>query len=551
MRLIGRRTALGHIGAILTLAHCDPLLTDLVPAPANVGTFPYHPLVFHLDLAILAYQLHGQSLVWPFDPYYEERTHGAGVSRDAFIAKVAAWVQEQAAAQAGVTALGTFRGPGALGGFPNNPTHDPILYDYSLIHPWSHAIMNAAAEWTEYLTPDAITSRVRDVFVSYRRAGGAATDMTIDAPPLGRDDRTTGATDVLIAFEGGTGDKGEPGQPASQSLMGCVLMRSTFEGYDVHVAFRGSRSGDATRAATSALPTDQPSGNPDWITDLGSDKISAADGVGDITMTGAVCRGFAFSMESILPAVFAALEKISAIAGGAAPRNIFVTGHSLGAALAQMFTSAVLLGDAYSASGSSMPASLAAWPWAAIKLITFAAPRAGDLQWAQTLTVGALQSDFYDAPLLPYDPDARYVTDPEIVARLFDETRPCGFRVLVSNDPVTADVFGGSHVGTTVYVNGDLPTDWVAPPSFDSHEPITIRKYMTDAMSDPRTPPIAWRYRALTELAPAYDANQAGSDAQLAILRDAVLQYYEGAGEWFDAPTFTSHYDLMTSIENQ
>lgn len=545
MHLIGRRRALGQMGALLTLAHCDPLLSDFVPAQANIGTFPYHPLVFHLDLAILAYQLHGQSLVWPFDPYYEERTHGVGVSRDAFIAKVGAWVQQQAAAQAGVTALGTFRGPGALGGFPNNPTHDPILYDYSLIHPWSHAIMNAAGTWTEYLTPDAITSRVRDVFVSYRRAGGAASDVTLDPAPLGRDDRTAGATDVLVAFEGGTGDKGEPGQPASQSLMGCVLMRHTFEGYDVHVAFRGSRSGDATRAATSALPTDQPSGNPDWITDLGTDKISAADGIGDITQAGSVCRGFAYSMESMLPAVFTALDKIAEIAGGVPPRNVFVTGHSLGAALAQVFTSAMLLGDR-----SSMPASLAAWPWAAMKLITFAAPRAGDLQWAKTLTIDHLQSDFYEVPLLPYDPDARYVTDPEIVARLFDESRPCGFRVLVSNDPVTANVFGGSHVGKTVYVNGDLQTDWVSPPSFDSHEPITIRKYMLDAMSDPRTPAVAWRYRALTELAPSYDATQAGSDAQLAILRDAVIQYYADAGEYFDAATFTSHFDSMTSIES-
>jgi hypothetical protein len=538
------------MGAVLTLAHCDPLLPNFVPAPANIGTFPYHPLVFHLDLATLAYQLHGQSLVWPFDPYYEERTHGVGVSREAFMAKVAAWAQQQGAAQAGVTALGTFRGPGVLGGFPNNPTHDPILYDYSLIHPWSHAIMNAAAEWTEYLTPDAITSRIHDVFVSYRRAGGNATDMTLDPVPLGRDDRTVGASDVLIAFEGGTGDKGEPGQPASQSLMGCVLMRTTFEGYDVHVAFRGSRSGDATRAATSALPTDQPSGNPDWITDLGTNKISAADGAGDITLVGSVSRGFVFAMESILPAVFNALEKVAAIAGGVAPRNIFVTGHSLGSALAQVFTSAVLMGDAYSVGGSAMPASLAAWPWATIKLITFAAPRSGDFQWAQALTVDHLQSDFYDTPLLPYDANALYVTNPEIVTRLFDESRPCAFRVLVSNDPITADVFGGSHVGKTVYVNGDLPTDWVAPPSFDSHEPITIRRYMTDAMGDPRTPPIAWRYRALTELAPTYDASQAGSDAELVKLRDAVTEYYISAAEFFDDATFTSHFDLMTSIEN-
>ncbi|HEY1960212.1 MAG TPA: hypothetical protein VGH28_31600 [Polyangiaceae bacterium] len=543
-RLIGRRRALAELGALVALVRCDPLLPDFVPAPASLGTFPYHPLVFHLDLAILAYQLHGQSLVWPFDPFYEERTHGVGLARDAFMQKVASWVTQQAAAQAGVTSLGTYRGPGALGGFPNNPTHDPILYDYSLIHPWSHAVMNADAQWTEYLTPDAITSRIEDVYVSYRKAGGAESDVVIDPVPLGRDDRTAGATDVLIAFEGGTGDKGEPGQPASQSLMGCALMRRTTEGYDVHVAFRGSRSGDAIRAATSALSTEEASGNPDWITDLGSKLVSAADGVGDITAIGSVCRGFSRSMESMLPAVFLALEKISELAGGAPPRNVFVTGHSLGAALAQHFTSAILLGD------SPVPAALSAWPWQTIKLITFAAPRAGDTQWAQTLTEDRLQSDFYNQPLLPYDPDARYVTDPEIVARLFDESRPAAFRVLISNDPVTADVFGGAHVGKTVYVNGDLPTDWAAPPSFASHEPVNIRKYMTDAMADPRTPAVAWRYRALEELAPTYDASQAGSDADFAKLGDGVVQYYASSDEWLDVDAFTSHFDLMTSIEN-
>jgi len=544
-RLVTRRRALVDLGALLSatlLPRCAPLLSDVIPPAADLGTFPYHPLVFHLDLAILAYQLHGQSLVWPFDPYYEERAHGVGDSRDAFMAKVSAWVETQAAAQAGVTSLDAVRGPGALGGFPNNPTHDPILYDYSLIHPWSHAIMNASAEWTEYLTPDAITSRISDVFVSYRRAGGDATDVVIDPVPLGRDDRSAGASDVLIAFEGGTGDKGEPGQPASQSLMGCVLMRRTTEGYDVHVAFRGSRSGDAIRAATSALSTEEASGNPDWITDLGTDKVSAADGVGDVTETGSVCRGFARSMQSILPALFAAFEKIAAL-GGEAPRNLFVTGHSLGAALAQHFTSAMLLGDA------AKPAAVAAWPWATMKLVTFAAPRAGDTQWAEALTVDRLQSDFYNEPLLPFDPKALYVTDPEIVARLFDESRPAGFRVLISNDPITTDVFGGAHVGKTVYVNGDLPTDWVAPPSFDAHEPANIRKYMTDAMADARTPPIAWRYRALTELAPTYDPNQAGSDADFATLRDAVLAYYQEADEWFDATVFVSRFDLMTSLE--
>ena len=45
----------------------------------SLESFPYHPLVYHLDLSILAYQLYGQTLVWPFDPYYEE----LGDDRDA------------------------------------------------------------------------------------------------------------------------------------------------------------------------------------------------------------------------------------------------------------------------------------------------------------------------------------------------------------------------------------------------------------------------------------------------------------------------------------
>jgi len=70
----------------------------------------------------------------------------------------------------------------------------------------------------------------------------------------GRDRRrhgsVSGARDVLLVFEGGTGDKGDPGQPSSQSLMGFVLLRHapTGDHYDVHVTFRGNRSGSAGRA---------------------------------------------------------------------------------------------------------------------------------------------------------------------------------------------------------------------------------------------------------------------------------------------------------------
>jgi len=47
----------------------------------DLGGLPYHPFAFHLDLSIYAYQLYGQTLAWPFDPYYED----AGPGRDALM----------------------------------------------------------------------------------------------------------------------------------------------------------------------------------------------------------------------------------------------------------------------------------------------------------------------------------------------------------------------------------------------------------------------------------------------------------------------------------
>ena len=87
-------------------------------------------------------------------------------------------------------------------------------------------------------------------------------------------DRDVGAADLLYAFEGGTGDKGLAGEPHSQSLMGYVLMRWKGEhDYDVHVVFRGSRSGTASRALLEALSDEDARGNPDWITDMGYDLL--------------------------------------------------------------------------------------------------------------------------------------------------------------------------------------------------------------------------------------------------------------------------------------
>lgn len=543
--------ALLVLGTLLSTA-CEPLYPDDPPPLVELGSFPYHPLVFHLDLAILAYQLHGQSVIWPFDPFYEERDQGAGLSRDDFISRVRDFTKRYTADGA-PTGLDHYRGPGTLGGFANNPAHDPIIYNYSRIHPWSYTIVNPSGEWIEYQTPSLVTANIRDLYVAYRRANGAPTDTVIDAVPASRNDTAVGGNDVLIAFEGGTGDKGIVDQPASQSLMGFVLVRNTSEKtYDLHIAFRGSRSGNGGRAVLDAISADEASGNPDWITDLGYDLQDPTAGGNIITTSGAVRRGFARSMESILPNIFLAFSKVAQLKSGVAPSNIFVTGHSLGGGLAQLFVSAILLGNQYGPSGRgvAMPPQLANWPWTSLKLITFGAPRAGDVDWADSLTTAALQSDLFDDPISAWDTDAFSVTCPTIIDRLYDAHRPAAFRVLVSTDIVTTEKLGGvsTHVGKTVYVNGTLITDWFGFPNANSHEPVTIRQFMLDTLQDPRIPQFAWRYRPLTDFAPDRDSGQHGSDAEFHKLGAAILGYYRDHNLYFNADAFSADLQLMFTI---
>jgi hypothetical protein len=527
----------------------DPL------APTELGTFPYDPLVCELDLSILAYQLHGQSLVWPIDPYYEEHAGGRGTSRDTLMALVRAWAQRRGPAQVEAMAgLDAYRGPGVLAGIADNPAHDPIVYDYGRIHPWSATIANLDGTWTEYLTPREITRRIRDAYVSARPIGGDGETVELTQIVPARDDADPDAADVLCAFEGGTGDKGEPGQPASYSLMGFVLVRDTPGGFDLHVTFRGSRSGSVLRAATEALSSDEAKGNPDWITDLGWDVVDAGSGGGAVTTIGGVHRGFAQSMTSILPGAFQCLAKAAELRGAAAPTNIYVTGHSLGGGLAQHFASAVLLGDRYGPGGAgpAMPDAMRGWPWTHLKLVTFGAPRAGDYDWAVALSEDALGAPFYDpGPIETVDADAWLVVDPIVIASLHDASRPAGLRVLISTDPIATTAIGGygNHVGKTVYVNGTSFIDWLGVVDPVDHEPASIRDDILDAMADPRTPPVAWRYRELEELVPDRDDDEKGTPLEMEKLGAGLLGYYAAQGLWFDEAAFTRDLELLFAIE--
>ena len=534
--------------AIASLCACE--IDEGPPPVAELGTFPYHPVVFELDLAILAYQLHAQSMVWPIDPFYEEHAGARGTSRDALVAFIRTWAERRGDEQV-ASGAGVYRGPGSLVGLPDNPTLDPLIYDYSRLHPWSDGISNNDGRWTEYLTPRAITGRIRDVYVSARALGSG--DIVVTQVVSGRDDADADAADVVCAFEGGTGDKGEAGQPALYSLMGFVLARETGGGaYDLHVTFRGSRSGDALRAVTGAFSDREAKGNPDWVTDLGWDSVSAGTGADDVTSVGGVHRGFARSMRYELPTAFACFDTIAQLRGGVAPTNIYVTGHSLGGGLAQHFASAVLLGDEYGVDGPRMPDSVRGWPWRQLKLITFSAPRAGDYTWAYALSTQALESELYDpSPLETVDAEARLVLDPGIAERLHDASRPAAFRVLISTDPITTTKFGGdgTHVGQTVYVNGTSFIDWIGIIDAADHEPERVRKLMTDALADPRTPETAWRYEPLDALVPDREAAEMGTPSEMEKLAVGLRRFYAERNQYLDDTAFTRDLELLFEIE--
>jgi hypothetical protein len=519
----------------------------------DLGNLPYHPLVYHLDLCVLSYQLYSQSLVWPFDPYYEELNNWQW-DRTKFIDKVQGWAQIQGPSQVRTGAgLKGYRGPGVLGGFANNPDHDPIIYRYDRLCPWSNTITNAAGKWTEYLTPELITDQIREVYVCYGVTGGAKGEVAIERLSHRHHGSVSGARDVLLVFEGGTGDKGEPGQPSSQSLMGFVLLRHapTGDHYDVHITFRGSRSGSAGRAARQGFSSREAKGNPDWITDLGYRQLTPEEGGAIISTTGKVSRGFSHSMRATLPQVVRCLRKVATLKSGRRPDNIYVTGHSLGGALAQHFVSAVLLGDRYGpdASGAAMPSALRAWPWQDVKLITYGAPRAGDAEWARTLTESRLDSEVFSTAIDSYDRQALPLAHPSIVPRLRDHDRPAGFRVLFVKDPITTSrVTRGKHVGKSVYLDRPNPATLLWAWALEAHEPEKMREVMLENLADPRIPAIAWRYREMSELNPARDDGERGNAEELRKLKLAIDRYYREHDQWFDHAAFSRDFDLYMGL---
>jgi len=331
------------------------------------GGTPYDERLYHLDLCILSYQLYTQSLLWPMDPYSEQMARPWTNRRDAFLARARRRFAER-------------RVPGHL---------DPILTDLRRLGPLRPCFMKPErlGTWQVFDAPAPIADRIGEIWVTSYRSNEPVLLWRAPGGTAGRPDR-------LYCFEGRTGQVWR--RDGHGSFLGFVLERDLgADGgaagagdYDLHVVFRGSRSGWVVRSAMRGLVAGQ--GNPDWTTAMDLFRQVPEP---RISATGRSSRGFGRSVNETLPNIAICLD---ALDHPGPPRAIHVSGHSLGGALAAHFAAAMVLA---APEGSARARTAGAtgwrsWPWDNVELRTYGAPTVGDAAFRASLEL-SVSADRY------------------------------------------------------------------------------------------------------------------------------------------------------------
>lgn len=251
-----------------------------------------------LEYCRFAYKGYAQSCAFPLDPFFESWGPGFKFlpsARDRLLAHVHTQLQTR----------------------PEERKFDPIAYRLTETPNPHHGGIYRGGIDDSYIL---FQPRPLDLSISYAR-GYDRRGTAVDAGP--RLEARDGAVRCGW-FQGRTGMTQNHPDAGWTSYLGAVLYdRRTQE---VTITFRGSRSGDGTRALVGAQIKSE--GSPDWVTDMNHLKGTKVSKYGNSTLS---C-GFFYAVESCLVSLIAAYR--DAVNGPV--KTIHVTGHSLGGALAQV-----------------------------------------------------------------------------------------------------------------------------------------------------------------------------------------------------------------------
>jgi hypothetical protein len=517
-----------------------------VPAPitgAPVGPFPYNLFFYYLDLAVLNYNFYAQSLVFPWDPFYEKRKQ-----RSLFIDQLYTYLEGNGRASrfaelnrecldkgniSAAKQLSCIRGPDIVSHMtgadfdplrrdPDGGPIDPLLTRYSQIDPSRHAVISnqgtrrRTTDW-RFFAPARELISYSAAYMVYRSITTGS--IVLDRLRMQRSDPNGPEIFVFEGVSGSTSTYGSLGQ------MGFVVKRRQPDGsYVLDISFRGSRSGGAGSAIVKAAlaPTLRAAarlngvpvaprvvlgkgGNPDWISDLWVDFVADST----IASSGKVHIGYARIIRWTMPYVLATLGYIHNQSPEQSPVQIYVTGHSMGGGLATLFASTMINNAPGSYRRSAPLNPVFRWSaWSRVKLLAYSAPIVGDADFAAQMNVAPKQPGPNAATVLvksPANPVARVggaadFGDVTVMTKALASDEPAMYRILHPDDPIGLNVVASLRCAVRArlpgvgkcYVGSDLLTREAKVgriPSPNYHETFWLYKNMRRRFSGTQTAP--------------------------------------------------------------